>query len=176
MRESFRQDRCALCREVFYICRYCDRGQIYCSPPCRRLGRTASRRRANRRHQQTPEGRKDHRDRQRRWREKNRNKENSGLLPKAPAETPQKKVTDMGRLDSSPCGTTSAATPSQKSDSAAIDGVEESSHAEPTPPLVGQTASCAPVAGAVHSFLTPSHFFAAGGGGETIGRRNDAGE
>jgi hypothetical protein len=53
---------------VFYVCRRCDRGQQYCSERCRGKARRAQRRAANRRHQQSPEGRLDHRDRQREYR------------------------------------------------------------------------------------------------------------
>jgi len=53
---------------VFYLCRHCDRGQRYCSPRCREKSRRLQRRQANRRHQQSPEGRLDHRDRQRAYR------------------------------------------------------------------------------------------------------------
>lgn len=70
MHESFRQDRCAWCNRIFHICRRCDRGQIYCLPRCRQQGRQRSQRRARKRHQATPEGRLDHRDRQRRYRQR----------------------------------------------------------------------------------------------------------
>ena len=50
---------------MFYLCRHCDRGQRYCSARCREKSRRLQRREANRRHQRSPEGRLDHRDRQR---------------------------------------------------------------------------------------------------------------
>jgi hypothetical protein len=53
---------------VFYLCRHCDRGQRYCSSRCREKSRRLQRREANRRHQLSPEGRLDHRDRQRAYR------------------------------------------------------------------------------------------------------------
>lgn len=56
------------CRALFWLCRRCDRGQRYCSLVCRAKARRRQRRAANRRHQQSPEGRLDHRDRQRAWR------------------------------------------------------------------------------------------------------------
>ncbi len=56
------------CQAVFWICRHCDRGQCYCSPACRDQARLEQRRRANCRHQRSPEGRLDHRDRQREYR------------------------------------------------------------------------------------------------------------
>lgn len=70
------------CRALFWICRHCDRGQRYCSADCRALARLRQRRCANRRHQQSPEGRLDHRDRQRHYR----------------ARRAQARVTDQGSL------------------------------------------------------------------------------
>jgi hypothetical protein len=57
-----------LCRTIFYICRCCDRGQQYCREGCRSVCRREQCRAANLRHQQSPEGRLDHRDRQRAYR------------------------------------------------------------------------------------------------------------
>jgi hypothetical protein len=58
------------CHAVFFLCSHCDRGQRYCSPACRTEARLHQRRSANRRYQQSPEGRLDHRDRQRHYRER----------------------------------------------------------------------------------------------------------
>jgi hypothetical protein len=58
------------CQTVFWICRHCDRGQRYCSPACRTEARRRQHRAANRRYQQSPEGRLDHRDRQQHYRER----------------------------------------------------------------------------------------------------------
>ena len=66
----FRQRRCRACDAVFVICRPCDRGQRYCSAECRVPALREQRRRANRRHQHSPEGRLDHRDRQRQYRQR----------------------------------------------------------------------------------------------------------
>ncbi len=68
----FRQRNCraAGCGTEFWICRACDRGQRYCSSECRQQARRLQRREANRRHQQSPEGRLDHRDRQRAYRKR----------------------------------------------------------------------------------------------------------
>jgi hypothetical protein len=60
--------RAGACGSVFYVCRLCDRGQRYCSERCRDKSRREQRRAANRRHQRSPEGRLDHRDRQREYR------------------------------------------------------------------------------------------------------------
>jgi len=56
------------CHAVFWICAHCDRGQRYCSLACRGEARLQQRRCANCRHQRSPEGRMDHRDRQREYR------------------------------------------------------------------------------------------------------------
>ncbi|MGH9751644.1 MAG: hypothetical protein ACREA2_02585 [Blastocatellia bacterium] len=53
---------------MFFICSYCDRGQVYCSPGCRDTARRLQLRAANLRHQRSEEGRLDHRDRQRAYR------------------------------------------------------------------------------------------------------------
>ena len=58
------------CGAIFYICNSCYRGQVYCGDECRRRMRRQQRRRANRRYQQSREGRLDHRDRQRAYRER----------------------------------------------------------------------------------------------------------
>jgi hypothetical protein len=67
---SFRQLFCRAvgCGVMFFICRPCYRGQTYCSERCRRQGRREQRRKANRRYQQDPEVRQDHRDRMREYR------------------------------------------------------------------------------------------------------------
>ena len=60
------------CGVMFYICGSCYRGQVYCGERCRRKAQRQQRRDANRRHQQTREGRLDHRDRQRAYRQRRR--------------------------------------------------------------------------------------------------------
>ena len=55
--------RGAGCGVVFWICRHCDRGHQYRGERCRRKARRQQRRASNRRHQQSWEGRLDHRDR-----------------------------------------------------------------------------------------------------------------
>lgn len=59
---------CKTCLELFWVCRPCYRGQRYCSKICRSHGRRESQRRSRRKHQQSPEGKADHRDRQRSYR------------------------------------------------------------------------------------------------------------
>jgi hypothetical protein len=57
---------------VFYICRRCDRGHRYCSDRCRQRTRRQQLRQANRKHQQSVEGRLDHRDHQQAYRQRQR--------------------------------------------------------------------------------------------------------
>lgn len=52
------------------MCRPCFRGEGYCGESCRSEQRRKQLRRANRRHQRSPEGRLDHRDRQRTYRQR----------------------------------------------------------------------------------------------------------
>ncbi len=66
----FRQRFCRApaCRVLFFICSYCDRGQVYCSQTCRQPARDQQRRAANRRHRQTLSGRLAHSRRQHTYR------------------------------------------------------------------------------------------------------------
>ncbi len=60
------------CGVMFFICRSCYRGQVYCGDVCRRQMRREQRRRANRRYQQDPGVREDHCQRQRVYRKRRR--------------------------------------------------------------------------------------------------------
>lgn len=63
---------CACCAKVFVLCRSCYRGQVYCDDACRKNGTRRRQRLARSRHQRTPEGRRDHRDRMRALRSRRR--------------------------------------------------------------------------------------------------------
>jgi len=78
--EGLRQAACAGCRSIFFICRRCDRGQIYCGIACRMRGRQQARARANARHQSSEEGRADHRDRQRAYMSRRRSMTDTGSV------------------------------------------------------------------------------------------------
>lgn len=58
------------CLATFFLCSHCYRGHRYCSGECSARARREQRRRASQRHQRTPEGRLDHRDRQREYRQR----------------------------------------------------------------------------------------------------------
>lgn len=88
---------------VFWLCRHCDRGHRYGSLSCRLQARLLQRRAANRRHQRSPEGGLDHRDRQRIYRHRQAQARVTRLT----------RVTDQSSLSiasaaSSPCGTLSS--------------------------------------------------------------------
>jgi hypothetical protein len=100
----FRQRVChwSACGTIFYLCRRCDRGQRYCSPHCRQKALRLQRRQANRRHQQSPEGREDHRDRQRDYRQRQRTRvtDKSSQPPGASASLTERVV--IAALPASP--------------------------------------------------------------------------
>lgn len=89
--DEFRQRLCGFCRALFSICRYCDRGQAYCSVVCRVQGYRRARRGARQRHQRSEEGRLDHCDRQRAYRARRR----GGVTDKGSA--------DLGSVGMAPC-------------------------------------------------------------------------
>jgi hypothetical protein len=65
---ALRMERCGNCLALFMICRPCYRGQTYCGAACRERVRTLQSRAARARHQESPLGRADHRDRNRQCR------------------------------------------------------------------------------------------------------------
>ena len=58
-------ERCGLCGDLFALCRPCFRGHSYCDDGCRSPARASQRKQARARHQASPLGREDHRDRNR---------------------------------------------------------------------------------------------------------------
>jgi len=58
------------CQKIFYICRRCDRGQIYCSPPCRDAARKEQHRKAQAKYQGSAKGRRRRAARERARRER----------------------------------------------------------------------------------------------------------
>ena len=131
--ELLRQRFCrgADCGVVFWICRHCDRGHRYCGERCRQKARRQSRRDANRRHQQSPEGRLDHRDRQRAYRERCR-----------------RRVTDHTSADTFDSGSIVAAERSRsKNEPGSVSGEDRyatSAEFEPACIICGRTVGSAP--------------------------------
>ena len=74
MSSSARLFNCARCHALTIVCRSCDRGQRYCPSTCRAQARLDSQRRAAREYQKTRRGRHANAQRQRRYRERQRNK------------------------------------------------------------------------------------------------------
>ena len=85
LRQRFcREPDCGL---VFWICRHCYRGHKYCSGRCRRKARRQQTRAANRKHQKSPEGRDDHRDRNRAYRARRRRQRVTYHTSPAPSDS-----------------------------------------------------------------------------------------
>ena len=132
--ELLRQRICrgAGCGAVFWICCHCDRGHRYCGERCRRKTRRQQRRDANRRHQQSPEGRLDHRDRQRAYRERCR-----------------RRVTDHPSADTSASDSIVETEPSPSEDGPGSDSGEAryagSTEFEPACIICGRTLGAEPV-------------------------------
>jgi hypothetical protein len=106
-RESVLLQRvCFRCTAVFRVCQRCDCGQRYCSPACRAAARLQQRRSANLREQQTPTGRLNHCDRQRRYRLRLAEEHRQLLAEKLVTDHSSLTIPDGSRCDgssSSPC-------------------------------------------------------------------------
>ncbi len=76
--------QCARCFCQTLICRFCDRGNQYCSAACSSKARRDSHKRANRKYAQTRKGKHQNADRQRRYRQRQTQKvTDQGSTPKA---------------------------------------------------------------------------------------------
>jgi len=73
-REPLQQKSCLTCFGVFYVCGLCERGQRYCSGPCKDAGRKSSNRASNKRYAASFKGRRSASNRQRKFREQRRHK------------------------------------------------------------------------------------------------------
>lgn len=90
---------CVRCRKQTIICSHCDRGNVYCASTCSPIARVLNHRIANQKYQQTLKGRRKHAERQRRYRQRQKEKIKkvtdrgssdlppNDLLPPAPSET-----------------------------------------------------------------------------------------
>lgn len=74
MSVSSRLYHCCRCHAPVIICSRCDRGQRYCSGPCRSLAQIAARKRAAKKYRSTRKGRFNNAARQRRFRVRNAQK------------------------------------------------------------------------------------------------------
>lgn len=64
---SYRQFQCQRCFVSVAICRWCDRGDIYCSDKCSKAMRKETQNRASRNYQNTPAGKLNHASRERHY-------------------------------------------------------------------------------------------------------------
>jgi hypothetical protein len=88
---SCRMFLCGCCRSQVFVCRKCDRGQIYCIETCSQKARHDRQREARRRYQATPRGRAMHAERNRRYRARMRCVTDHGLA-KEPERGPSIKL------------------------------------------------------------------------------------
>ena len=97
---SCRMFLCGCCRSQVLVCRWCDRGQIYCIETCAQKARHDRQREARRRYQATPRGRAMHAERNRRYRARMRCVTDHG-----PAKEPERRPSlnlDVGAALSQP--------------------------------------------------------------------------
>ena len=74
MCDSGRLFNCLLCNTPVLICRYCDRGHQYCCHTCRNKARQNARKRASQKYAKSRKGKLNNAQRQKRFRERQRNK------------------------------------------------------------------------------------------------------
>ena len=91
-----RRCRASGCQKTFYLCKRCDRGQSYCSAPCRALAQRLQHRRASARYQRTSEGRLSHCEWQRSYRQRLRHRIPMALV--LPVTDLSSNVSDSGSL------------------------------------------------------------------------------
>jgi hypothetical protein len=103
-----------MCGIEFWVCRSCDRGQVYCCVACRREGRRRTARAARSRHRRSEEGRLDHREHQRAYRARVRDHGSGNLTARAEEtasddEVPDARNGDAAATDLAPGGSVHAA-------------------------------------------------------------------
>jgi len=127
--ESLRLAVCAwaACGQVFFLCRYCDRGNRHCSRACSALARGASLRAAGARYQASPQGRRRHARRQCRYR------------LRQPLE---RKVTHQGTQPLLEPAMVSEVPVGEAMEAEVPAGKEERTHAELDPDPSGQPVRC----------------------------------
>jgi len=96
---------CPRCATLFYVCRSCDHGRVYCCSACSGGARKDSLREIRRRYRLSYKGKETHKRAERRRRRRNnaRRRQARACLVRAPAS-----VGDQGTSAPSNCGTASA--------------------------------------------------------------------
>jgi hypothetical protein len=84
---------CGYCGETFVVCRHCAGNRKYCSKRCAKLVRAEQQRLARKCHQESPEGRLDHRDRNRSYRARRRERERKRVM-----DTTSEELASSGNL------------------------------------------------------------------------------
>ena len=74
---ALRMARCPRCKDLFWVCRRCDHGQLYCGEDCSAVARQACLKRARRRYRNSSKGRLKHCRAERRRRRRCRLSHNS---------------------------------------------------------------------------------------------------
>lgn len=96
MENTARLYHCTRCHAQVFICRRCDRGNIYCASGCAREARQQSLSESGRRYQQTRRGRRHHAARQQRYRARQKQKvTHQGSLKtedRSPLSLPKKQI------------------------------------------------------------------------------------
>jgi len=95
LEDDYRLFNCQRCQHQARICRRCDHGNVYCSDSCSRLGRRECVRSAGARYQRTRRGACLHADRQRLWRQRQRQEVTHHRFPAEPP--PAKVATEANR-------------------------------------------------------------------------------
>jgi len=74
---------CKHCGSIFYVCRSCWRGQVYCGDICRRITQLKAHRESERLYRQTEKGREAHRqgEKRRRIRKNEKTVDDEGTTP-----------------------------------------------------------------------------------------------
>lgn len=98
--QSYRLYNCACCAQQVRICRYCDRGNLYCAGGCAAVRRRESVRRAGERYQLSYPGACRHAARQRAWRERQAHKvtHQGSLAAALPAIVPAPLIESQGEF------------------------------------------------------------------------------
>ena len=85
---STRLFQCLRCRRQVMVCQQCDHGQRYCAEGCRQAARKSTRQRANKKYQNSRQGRFNNAARQKRFRQRQKEKANKVTYQGSPASPP----------------------------------------------------------------------------------------
>ena len=101
MHPSARFYLCARCRLQTFVCRACDRGQIYCAAECANAARAQFQREASQRYDRTRRARVLNADRQRRHRLRRRTQDNQNVTDQGSRRVPVRAPSNASLVKSS---------------------------------------------------------------------------